>query len=171
MPALWRDMEPQDKTSASLEHPDEHQKGRAMNINYDRLCKIATLFMVALPLGSFAVAAFADEWVVLSRPKTGGHYDVRIGSFELGYTGTAQEPIAQIVLRYVAADGSAVQFERNYVRLTDCTNGWGKLVTTNLRGKVLYENDFMIGGGNSASTIAETLCKLAMGGSLSGQSF
>lgn len=129
-----------------------------------RLTKMVLGFMVGLLLGGITVAAFAQEWVTISRPRGGGQYDVRVGSFKFDYTDDTGERVAAVVVRHITANGRDVEFEQNYVKLTDCVKTWGKLVTTNLTGKALYSNDFIFGGGNSASTIAEFICSLARTG-------
>jgi len=128
-------------------------------IDYNRLGRMANWFTVGLLLGGLIAfgAAEAQEWVVVSRTASSS-YEARLGSFVLGRN-DANEPIAQLTLR-VRREG-LVEFEKNYVRLTHCARGQGWLVSVDLNGRYRYHNDFIFGGGNAASIIAETICGLA----------
>jgi hypothetical protein len=104
--------------------------------------------------------AFAQEWTVISRSDT-RTYEVRNGSLDIGHTQASREPVASIIVRARDERTRSVDFEMNYVRLTACVEGFGKLVTTDLNGTALYSNDFVLGGGNVASTIAGVICGAA----------
>jgi hypothetical protein len=101
-----------------------------------------------------------DNWVVVSRTST-TIFEARTGSLEHTFTEQNREPIVALVLRVRNTTTATVEFEKNYVRLADCRAGFGKLVATDLSGRAKYDNEFIFDGGNAASTIAETLCRLA----------
>lgn len=137
-----------------------------MKIDYDRLGRMAGWMTVGLVIGAALVIgadAFAQEWVTVSRPKGGGSYDVQVGSFNIGRN-DGGEPIALVTMRYVAPGARSITFEKDYVTLKHCAAGQGNLVTMYLTGVYNYHTEFIIGGGNSASVIAEFICGLARGG-------
>lgn len=117
-----------------------------------------------LGLGGLSLATtivFAQgSWVQVSRSST-QVWEARAGSFEYSLTESTREPIVAMVVRVRDINGGRVEFERNYVRLSHCRAGFGKLVATDLNGRAKYDNDFILDGGNVASSIAETLCALA----------
>lgn len=118
----------------------------------------------SLCLGAFGIAftslVQAQDWVPLSQGG-GNSYDVKAGSVEYTLTEGGREPIVAFIVRVRNASKATVEFEKNYVRLSHCEQGFGKLVTTDLNGRAKYDNDFILNGGNIASTIAEMLCSIA----------
>jgi hypothetical protein len=113
-------------------------------------------FLIALAFLAFPAAA--QEWITISNTAM-GRYDAQAGSLERT-TNLRGVPIVALTLRLRKPDG-LISFERNYVSVQDCSDGNGKLVTVNLNGVVLYSNDFLFGGGNVASNIAELICEVA----------
>lgn len=113
----------------------------------------------ALLAATFSATA-ADTWVKVSE-STDLIYDVKSGSVQRGTTDRSSEPIIAFLVRTKDKRSSSTQFEKNYVTLADCELGYGKLVTTDLDGKAKYSTDFVLEGGNVASTLAEALCALA----------
>ena len=117
--------------------------------------------MFLLAATTLATTAFAQQdWVQISTT-TKNKFEVRAGSFERSVTTRTGEPIALFIVRISPQGGGRIEFEKNYVKLSDCRTGYGKLVATDLNGRAMYENDFIFGGGTPASTIAQTLCELA----------
>jgi len=49
-------------------------------------------------------------------------------------------------------------FYKWYVTVEDCKAGFGKLITLKMNGDFSFENDFVEGGGNVASSLAAMLC-------------
>ena len=63
----------------------------------------------------------------------------------------ARREIAKATSRFVVLTvrerdlgNGQIQFRKNYVRLSDCRAGYGSLATTDLNGRVLYQNDFIL---------------------------
>lgn len=122
---------------------------------------VTGLKLSSLLLFFVASSVLAQEnWILISRSKT-TTYEARVGSLEHTLTEVGREPIVALIFRVRDSAKAAVEFEKNYVRLSDCRAGFGKLVTTDLNGRAKYDNDFVFEGGNVASTIAQTLCGLA----------
>ena len=103
----------------------------------------------------------AESWVKVSESKE-TVYDVKAGSLERTATDRGNEPIIAFLVRSKDKKSGTTEFEKNYVKLSDCKVGYGKLVTTDLNGKAKYSSDFVLDGGNVASTLAGTLCSLAV---------
>jgi len=102
----------------------------------------------------------ADSWIKVSESKE-TVFDVKAGSLERTVTDRSNEPIIAFLVRAKDKKSGTTEFEKNYVKLSDCKVGYGKLVTTDLNGKAKYSSDFVLEGGNVASTLAGTLCSLA----------
>jgi hypothetical protein len=109
--------------------------------------------------GTGSVSA-QDTWIPVSSSST-YIYEARAGSLEFLITERTKEPVVAMIVRSRQIKGNRVEFEKNYVKLSDCVAGYGKLVTTELSGRAKFDNDFITDGGNVASRIAETLCALA----------
>lgn len=111
-------------------------------------------------LSFFASIEAAEPWIKVSESKE-TVFDVKAGSLERTVTDRTNEPIIAFLVRAKDKKSGTTEFEKNYVKLSDCKAGYGKLVTTDLNGKAKYSSDFVLDGGNVASTLAETLCSLA----------
>ena len=117
---------------------------------------LAAIVLLAATHGATA----ADAWVPVSESND-MLYEMKSGSVERGTTERSNEPIIAFLVRSRDKKSTSTQFEKNYVKLADCKLGYGKLVTTDLDGKARYSSDFVLDGGNIASTLAGTLCALA----------
>jgi hypothetical protein len=121
--------------------------------------RTVVVFLALIFYGTCTVLA-QDTWIPVSTSLT--HvFEARSGSFEVTAIERTGEPIAAIVVRSRELNGSKIQFAMNYVRLSDCRAGFGKLVVTDFNGRIKYDNDFILDGGNVSSGIAEVLCALA----------
>lgn len=107
-----------------------------------------------------AMPAIADEWVMVSRTNI-FTYEARVGSLERTHTVDSQQPVVVLTFRETELAKRLVKFEKNYVSVAHCQAGLGKLVTAQMDGQVLYDNDFISDGGNVASTIARTIYMVA----------
>lgn len=107
-----------------------------------------------------AMPAIADEWVMVSRTNI-FTYEARVGSLERTHTADNQQPVVVLTFRETELAKQLVKFEKNYVSVAHCQAGQGKLVTTQMDGQVLYDNDFIFDGGSVASTIARTISMVA----------
>ena len=123
--------------------------------------RILTFWISLLALLATSSALAQDQgWVLLSQTES-LTYEGRAGSFERSLTSNTNEPVGAIIVRVRNKSTNRIVFEKNYVTLSDCTRGYGKLVTTELNGRALYQTDFIVDGGTVASTLAATICSLA----------
>jgi hypothetical protein len=104
----------------------------------------------------------AQEWVPLADANN-VFYEGRAGSIEYSVTEVTSEPIVTFMLRVRDARQTPplIKFEKNYIRLSDCQAGYGKIVTTDLNGRALYSNDFVLKGGSIAAALADVACGVA----------
>lgn len=112
-------------------------------------------------LGLFLTTASAQpQWIPVAKSKDNTSWEVQAGSLEFKDTkgGTT---VATVTGRVVDLRTSRIDLHKWYVSATDCANGMGKLVTLNISGEFLYDNDFVIGSGNIASELAEAICGAA----------
>ena len=114
-------------------------------------------FLMAFSL-SFTSPVSANDWMFVARSGT-SLYEVRTGSFEHVLTAD-HEPASIALFRISGLDGANrnIKFVRLYVRPADCNAGFGKLGETDVNGNLTDQNDFVIGGGNVASSLAEFIC-------------
>jgi hypothetical protein len=115
---------------------------------------------------AFAAPVAAQEWVTISSNQS-AIYDALAGSLQHSFTAQTKDPIVAVTIRVTVRESRQVLFERNYVRVADCQAGQGKIVTVDLNGRAKYDNDFIFGGGNSASNIARVICEVAFPGTTS----
>src|SRR4051812_13707825 len=89
-------------------------------------------------------AVLAQEWVPLAGADR-VFYEGRAGSIEYSVTSRNNEPIVAAIIRKRDEHMTPprISFEKNYVRLSDCNAGFGTIVTTDLSGRALYDNQFV----------------------------
>lgn len=68
------------------------------------------------------------------------------------------DDIIVVVSRFIDKKNNKISLEKKYVKLTDCLEKQGQIVTLSLQGEYLYENDFVFSSGSIASAAAEILC-------------
>lgn len=109
---------------------------------------------------SFSASAEPD-WINLGESKDGRlKWEAKPGSFEFS-TNRNKDAIAVIAGRVVNSKTSDISLNKWYVSATDCKNKMGKLVTLSISGEFEFDTDFMYGGGNIGSGIAEFICAVA----------
>ena len=84
-------------------------------------------------------------------------WEVKPGSLELSKT-KGQVPIVVVVGRVSNQSSRQITLSKWYVSIKDCEREMGKVVTLNLDGQYRFENDFVFGGGNVATAMAESIC-------------
>ena len=114
-------------------------------------------FIITLIIALFASPAVANEWYPLAASRT-HEFDLLKDSFRSGNGDRNGAPLIYITIRAINKSTRIISLERNYVTIEDCQDGYGKLVSTDLNGRVLYADDFMFGAGNVAARIAEVIC-------------
>lgn len=113
---------------------------------------------IAISLSSGASAADSSEWVRIANNSDGTLiYSGKKGSFELTTT-KGGEDIAVIVGQTEDESTKNVVYMKWYVTTADCEAGLGKLVVLKVGGEYNFETDFVSGGQNIASGIADSIC-------------
>jgi hypothetical protein len=114
--------------------------------------------LVAAAIACSSTAALAADWRSISTAdNNGARYEGDIDSFAYGKNNSG-EAFVKILGRQTKANGT-MDFATWYVTLSDCNDRRGKLVVLDLRGKFLFNVDFVSDGGSVASEIAGVLCK------------
>jgi hypothetical protein len=68
------------------------------------------------------------------------------------------DDILVVVARYFDKKSNSISLEKKYVKLADCVEKQGQIVTLSLQGEYQYENDFVFSSGSIASATAELIC-------------
>lgn len=110
------------------------------------------LTMVVALCAATAVYAQA-EWIDIASHPDGTKWAVQAGSLEFSKTkgGTY---IAVVVGRTFNPNTSNITVRKWYVSAGDCSRKMGKVVTLDVSGEYQFENDFVLGSGNIAGSMA-----------------
>lgn len=123
--------------------------------------KIKVSVLLALAVACFSKAASAEDgWVPIAESKDGGTWDVKSGSLEFSQT-KAEVPIAVVIGRISNKRSPSIALYKWYVPIKDCVKENGIVVSLNMSGEYIFENDFVFGSGNIASAMAEAICGAA----------
>lgn len=107
---------------------------------------------------SLSFAENETDWVVVSTKKD--KISIKKGSFD--FINIKNGDFAASVIGKIKVEkNSAVLFYQWYVTVNDCGKKMGSLVALNTSGKFLDEYDFIFGGENNSSNIAEIVCGIA----------
>ena len=109
----------------------------------------------------FQSAQAEEGWVRIASNDKGGKWDIKAASLDISHTRT-EIPIAVVIGRITDTKSSGVSLYKWYVPLKDCVAKNGIVATTNMSGEYQFENDFVFGSGNIASSMAEAICGAAM---------
>lgn len=121
--------------------------------------KLLMALIISLPISS-ANAATGSEWIVLASANT-MKWEGRAGSWTQSKNNAGQA-VAVASGRVTDSKTSEITFERWYVPVTACRAQSGKITTTDMAGNFKYDNDFVLQGGNVASSIADMLCSFVI---------
>ena len=109
----------------------------------------------------FSSPSFAESgWVDIATHPDGSVWSAKSGSLEFSKT-KGETPIAIVVGRVSNSKTSKIDLYKWYVSGTDCAGEMGKVVSLNISGEYLFENDFVFGAGNIAAAMAESICGAA----------
>ena len=115
------------------------------------------LLAAALAGAMISGAALAQsDWIRIAETDD-TTWDVKPGSFEVGKT-KGQAPIAVVVGRTTDNSSKRIRVYKWYVSLDDCNREMGKVVSLNVDGTYVFENDFVFGSGNIAAAMAQSIC-------------
>lgn len=118
------------------------------------------LLAIAITLCASTYAYAQAEWIDIASHNDGTKWAVQAGSLELSKT-KGGVSIAVVVGRISNPNTSSITLNKWYASASDCSKKMGKIVTLDVGGDYKYENDFVIGAGNIASSIAEAICGAA----------
>ena len=114
-------------------------------------------FSAILALSFFlAPPVFGADWIIIAESNS-IIWEGRSGSLH-ETKNNSNDVISAASGRTTDKASRNIRFEQWYVRVKDCYRGVGKIVTADIDGNFLYDTDFVIDGGNVASSIAEMLC-------------
>lgn len=117
------------------------------------------IMIVSTFVATFSSAAADTGWTNIAiSEKDNSQYDIKNGSFEVTKT-KGNVPIAVVIGRVQSK--SSISVFKWYVPLQACLDKLGTVVSLNLSGDYQFENDFVVGGGNIAASMGETICAIA----------
>lgn len=130
-----------------------------MSADYSRGIEVLKELAIVAGLGLACFMAHGQnspEWLPLAESNT--------DKWE-GHAGTRTRTTTRAGDEVVVAEGRVtnrlahtIAFEKYYAKVDDCRTGSGKLVTLDMAGNYKFETDFVLHGGNVASSLAEMLC-------------
>lgn len=108
---------------------------------------------------AYTCAASPSGWLRIVEGVDGSKLDGLAGSLKIipGYSSN----LAELVVRRTPKKGDVVNLEKWRVPLSGCEAKMGAIYIAKIDGTILSESEFVFGGGNIASIIAETICKAA----------
>lgn len=116
--------------------------------------KRIVLFLLSVLISLPTVAE--PEWVTVAESDDTA-WAIQAGSLEQLKT-KGGTPIIVVVGRIANGATRQIDLFKWYVSLEDCRGQMGKLVTLGIDGQYRFENDFVVGSGNIASAVAESIC-------------
>lgn len=112
--------------------------------------------LLALALGASLPLSAQTNWVNVANSED-SQWDIRAGSLDETTTKGGTR-IAVAVGRVSNTKTKRIDVEKWYVSLDDCERQMGKLVTLDVDGEYLYENDFVVGSGSIGGSVAGFIC-------------
>lgn len=114
---------------------------------------------ISLTMALVAPWSFASDWVEVARSKVGDTvYEYRVESIDIEES--AGNAMATAVFRVIRLR-EATKFFKEKVAHSACRAGYGSLATYNLSNTLVTQTDYVDGGGNVGSAIAEFVCEKA----------
>lgn len=120
--------------------------------------RVGVVSVISLFL-SFSASA-ESNWISIGESNDGLKWEAKPGSFEFSKNKN-NVSIAVLAGRVVNSKTTDIRLYKWYVSASDCANKMGKLVSLNVGGEFEFDSDFMFGGGNVSSGIAEFICSVA----------
>lgn len=119
-------------------------------------------FILFLALAFHCNPAMAESnWILIAADAKGqNEWYVQPGSFEFSKT-RGGNSVALVVGKILDKKYSNIQIYKWYVTAEDCGRKMGKVISLNLDGEFIFENDFVSGSGNIATAIADVICGVA----------
>jgi hypothetical protein len=105
-------------------------------------------------------AAMGDDWVTIVAVEDGPSLELKSKSLE--YEKTVGGTVVAMMTVRMTASRQIIMLRKWYVSANDCAKEQGRIVVVNIFGEYMYESDFVFGGGNINSFIAELICDIAI---------
>ena len=100
----------------------------------------------------------AENWITIAETKE-SKWAVKKGTFEFS-TNKMGEPVWVVIGRTKNRKSLKVDLYKWYVTEFDCGRELGKVVSLDISGVFLFDNDFVFGGETIATSMAETFVVL-----------
>lgn len=101
-----------------------------------------------------------SEWIPITQNiEDTQFYSGKKGSFEITTTKSGLN-VATIIGQTEDRKQKSATYNKWYVSIDDCDAGMGKLVVLKINGEYSFEGDFVSGGKNIASRIADVICEI-----------
>lgn len=101
-----------------------------------------------------------SKWVFISSNSNGDSvYSGKADSFELTTTKSGIQ-IALILGQVENTIDKKIEYNKWYVKTSDCKAGMGKLAILDISGDYIAEVDYVVDGKNVASSIAAVICDI-----------
>ena len=97
-----------------------------------------------------------SDWIVIGETDD-SKWEIKPGSLEVSKT-KSQTNIAVVVGRVTDRKTNIISLYKWYVSLSDCKRELGQIVSLNIDGSYSFENSFVFGSGNVASSMAKNIC-------------
>ena len=125
-------------------------------MNLSRLALICIFIAVSMP----SIAEQKSEWIRIwnERPRE-SKFEINFKSFDI--FDNASKTVTLSILSRTTTKNGKISFLKIMLTDQDCYNGYGSLIEESLDGTWNGKAEFVIGGENGNSLIAETICSLA----------
>jgi hypothetical protein len=142
-----------------------------MSVPHDVRSAARSAALIAALLAGMMAHANDDDWYGVV--KGAEHvFEVRHGSFALE-KGESGEKMAAMIFRrrsIKSEPGSEILLKRYTVAMSDCSRGYGTIISHKLTGEFDFKIEWVNSGGSAASFIAEWICEQAEDPSVSSAS-
>ena len=121
--------------------------------------------IIAVLIVLFSALAYPESgWIIIAetgkKPNNGLRWEGKPRSLEFSET-KGGTPIAVIVGKIFNKKTSYADLYQWYVSAGDCKRGMGKVISLDVSGNFVFENDFVFGSETIATALAETVCGAA----------
>lgn len=117
----------------------------------------------------FAATSFAcgpalsqeTDWALITSTKNGSTWEAKKGSGEIKKT-RGGDAVYSAFFRVFNGDDKTWSYHQIFTRLSDCANGYGKVVTTDTSGNFMFDFDFVLSSNKTAADgLAIAICGAA----------
>lgn len=116
------------------------------------------LALLAGSLLSFSAVASDDGWVLVSVTDS-DEFSAKKGTYDINKNNSG-DYVSSVVGKISDMVNKKETIQYWYIRTDECQRGYGKLVSVDLDGSFLFENDWAEGGKSASSQISGLICGL-----------